>query len=450
MRPSPGDSATLFLPGTVIKGNDGNFWVVKKNRRGTQRWVKCLKCLPPNTPEKEKIQSVETILFNSKMAKSTKTIMKNKTQEVRTIETSLINKEEVFRMLALAEATGMPLLLQGKPGTAKTKTVIEYAKAWLNRDKTMTMQDFLNKVYILETDEGTKSSEVKGMPSFSKLFQDNVYELEAPITEAEIVVINEVDKASSAIRNSLLGVMNEKFLFNGKNKVPCKWKLFIATCNEIPKEEVGSPFWDRFILKMNVERISTGEMVKYYEKGGKNYKESFTIGVPSKDELSNIQVAASKLEKYLEVAYHLSSDRTLTFVPTLVQAVAFVWDVSVDKALVKVAEIMIGKSAASEVGNRLISPEMKSVLSKIDMMKSYHDTEGVSNAISELEIMITTYAAKGKLDEEQVQELEGVIQYTLDNHPAKTKAVEIESILEEALSEAFPMDDENVNPFEEK
>jgi MoxR-like ATPase len=370
MRPSPGDSATLFLPGTVIKGNDGNFWVVKKNRRGTQRWVKCL---PVDTPEKEKIQSVETILFNSKMAKSTKTIMKNKTQEVRTIETSLINKEEVFRMLALAEATGMPLLLQGKPGTAKTKTVIEYAKAWLNRDKTMTMQDFLNKVYILETDEGTKSSEVKGMPSFSKLFQDNVYELEAPITEAEIVVINEVDKASSAIRNSLLGVMNEKFLFNGKNKVPCKWKLFIATCNEIPKEEVGSPFWDRFILKMNVERISTGEMVKYYEKGGKNYKESFTIGVPSKDELSNIQVAASKLEKYLEVAYHLSSDRTLTFVPTLVQAVAFVWDVSVDKALVKVAEIMIGKSAASEVGNRLISPEMKSVLSKIDMMKSYHE-----------------------------------------------------------------------------
>lgn len=367
------------------------------------------------------------------MAKSTKSIMKNKTQEVRAIETSLINKEEVFRMLALAEATGMPLLLQGKPGTAKTKTVIEYAKAWLNRDKAMTMQDFLNKVYILETDEGTKSSEVKGMPSFSKLFQDNVYELEAPITEAEIVVINEVDKASSAIRNSLLGVMNEKFLFNGKNKVPCKWKLFIATCNEIPKEEVGSPFWDRFILKMNVERISTGEMVKYYDKGGKDYKENFTIGVPTKDELKGLTIPVSKLEKYLDVAYHLSSDRTLTFVPTLVQAVSFVWDISVDKALVKVAEIMIGKSAASEVGNKLISPEMKSILSKIDMMKSYHDTEGVDTAIQELEIMITTFAAKGKLDEGQVQELEGVIQYTLDNHPAKQKASEIESILEEAF-----------------
>lgn len=51
-----------------------------------------------------------------KMAKSTKTITKKTTQEVRQIETSLINKEEVFKMLALAEATGLPLLLVGEPG----------------------------------------------------------------------------------------------------------------------------------------------------------------------------------------------------------------------------------------------------------------------------------------------------------------------------------------------
>ena len=50
-----------------------------------------------------------------KMAK-TKSITKRTTQEVRNIETSLINKEEVFKMLALAEATGLPLLLVGEPG----------------------------------------------------------------------------------------------------------------------------------------------------------------------------------------------------------------------------------------------------------------------------------------------------------------------------------------------
>jgi len=45
-----------------------------------------------------------------------KSITKRTTQEVRKIETSLINKEEVFKMLALAEATGLPCLLIGEPG----------------------------------------------------------------------------------------------------------------------------------------------------------------------------------------------------------------------------------------------------------------------------------------------------------------------------------------------
>jgi hypothetical protein len=98
-----------------------------------------------------------------KMAKATKSITKKTTQEVRQIETSLINKEEVFKMLALAEATGLPLLLVGEPGVAKTKTIIDYAKAWLNKDGKMTEQDFMNKIYVLETDEGTKASEIKGI-----------------------------------------------------------------------------------------------------------------------------------------------------------------------------------------------------------------------------------------------------------------------------------------------
>lgn len=99
-----------------------------------------------------------------KIKMSTKKTTKNSTAEVRTITSSLINKEEIFRMLALSEATQLPLLLVGKPGTGKTKTVIEYSKAWLQKGgNTVTNQDFMNKLYILETDEGTKSSEVKGI-----------------------------------------------------------------------------------------------------------------------------------------------------------------------------------------------------------------------------------------------------------------------------------------------
>jgi len=376
-----------------------------------------------------------------------KSLTKKTTQEVRTIDTSLINKEEVFKMLALAEATGLPCLLVGQPGVAKTKTVIDYAKAWLNKDGKMTAKDFAEKIYILETDEGTKASEIKGMPDLGKLFTDNQYELSTPIADAEIVIINEVDKASSAIRNAMLGVMNEKFLFNGKHKVPCKWKLFVATCNEIPKEEKNSPFWDRFMLKHTVNRVSAGEMIKYYNKGGRDYRERFNIGIPNKQEINEVEIPVTKLERYMEVGYNHSSDRTLTFVPTLSKAVSYIWDISVDKALVKTAQIMIDQTAGSELQNKLMSPEVKAVMSKVEMLHSYQTNEQLELAIAEIEGLVNTYATRGIMDSGQVNEIEISMQYILQNHPARvdnTNNAELEDMMSEV--ESMPVMEAS-NPF---
>jgi MoxR-like ATPase len=447
LRPSPSQSATLYPVGTVQKGNDGNWWVIKADSRGVQRWTKGFvnqssQTVRPMRPP-DRVQTNTATDFNLSniqpislppMAK-TKTLTKKTTAEVRNIETSLINKEETFKMLALAEATGLPCLLIGQPGVAKTKTVLEYAKAWLNRDGKMTPQDFANKIYILETDEGTKASEIKGMPDLDKLFTENKYELNAPIADAEIIIINEVDKASSAIRNAMLGVMNEKFLFNGKHKVPCKWKLFIATCNEIPKDEKDSPFWDRFMLKQTVTRVSAGEMVKYYNKGARNYKEKFTLGIPNTSEIESLEVPVNKLEKYLEVGYQHSSDRTLTFVPKLTKAVSYIWDISIDKALVKTAQIMIGQAAGSELQNKLMSAEVKAVMSKVEMLQSYTTNEQLELAIAEIESLINTYTSRGIMDVTQVEEIELSMQYILANHPAR-KNQDSSAQFEEMMSNA--------------
>jgi MoxR-like ATPase len=305
----------------------------------------------------------------------------------------------------------------------------------------MTAEDFANKIYVLETDEGTKASEIKGIPDLGKLFTDNKYELSTPIADAEIVVINEVDKASSAIRNAMLGVMNEKFLFNGKHKIPCKWKLFVATCNEIPKEETGSPFWDRFMLKMTVNRVTAGELVKYYEKGARDYREKFTIGIPNKVEMADLEVPVKKMEKYLEVGYQSSSDRTLTFVPSLTRAVSYIWDISIDKALVKTAQIMIGQTAGSELQNKLMSPEVKAVMSKVEMLRSHSTNESLELAIAEIESLINAYTSRGIMDEGQVEEIEISMQYILESHPARKdyqSSEEFDAMLDQSVGDSTP------------
>ena len=443
-RPSPSVSATGYIDGSILEGNDGRFWMVQSNVSGVKRWVPTSLKVPSGQQTTAPVQTTkpetEQLLqnFKNKNMGKVKTITKRTTQEVRHIETSLINKEEVFKMLALAEATGLPLLLVGEPGVAKTKTIIEYAKAWLNRDGKMTPQDFASKMYILETDEGTKASEIKGMPDLDTLFTQNKYELNTPIADADIVIINEVDKASSAIRNAMLGVMNEKFLFNGKHKIPCKWKLFIATCNEIPKDEVDSPFWDRFMLKMTVNRVSPGEMSKYYSKGARTYRENFTIGIPNATEVESVEIPLNKLDKYLEVGYTASSDRTLTFVPRLAKAVSYIWDISVDKALVKTAQIMISQTAASELQNKLMSAEVKAVMSKVEMLHSRNTNEELELAVAEIESLVNTYASRGNMDQTQVEEVEISMAYILENHPAR-KNKQLSQEFDEILTEELPL-----------
>ncbi len=372
------------------------------------------------------------------MAKKTK----QTTQEMRTIETSLIGKEEVFKMLTLAEASNLPILLQGPPGVAKTKTVIDYAKAYLLKSGKATEQDFMSKIYILETDEGTKQSEIKGMPDFDKLFTQNKYELFAPIANAEVVIINEVDKASSGIRNAMLGVMAEKFLFSGKSKIKCNWKLFVGTCNEIPKDEIGSPFWDRFMLKMDVSRVGAGDMVKYFNQGDKTFTQKINVNIPSKAEISSVNLSIHKLEKYLDVAYSSSSDRTLTFVPNLTKAATFIWDCSVDKALIKVAEIMVNKNASNMLAQKLTSTEMKVVMNKIEFLKSHADKRALDLAVAEIEMLVQGYATKNLLDDEQIHEIETTLHYMINNHPVNN-GEGIEDILEELMD----VDTSNANPF---
>lgn len=169
LRPSPSVSATQYPESHGMLGNDGRTWKVQVTAAGIHRWVPSshkfgikdivkIAAAGYGAPDafigdEFKVESFgmsgnnpyyrltdgnrEITVYEGGllavtsapatvapspvpkikiMAKSIKSITKKTTTEVRTIETSLINKEEVFKMLALAESTGLPLLLVGDPG----------------------------------------------------------------------------------------------------------------------------------------------------------------------------------------------------------------------------------------------------------------------------------------------------------------------------------------------
>lgn len=336
----------------------------------------------------------------------------------RNFETSLAGKEEVFKLLSLAESLRLPILLIGPPGTGKTKIVTDYTKGMFDLKDQAQVKHFNEEgVFMLETDEGTKSSEIKGVVNLEKLVTENKYEIDSHITKADTIVINEVDKASSSLRNALLGIMNERILFNGKTKERCNWKVFVATCNEIPKDEISSPFWDRFALKITVNRLSAGELVKYYKNGDKHYSTKIKVNVPDQATIDAVVVAPDKLEKFINVAYKQCSDRTLSFVPLMTRAISLVYNTSVDKALIKACELLVDKSTAEKLSKELLSPEKRAILDKVDMITGMTSETQIEKAMEEIEKMVGNFASAGKFGHSDLQEIKPLVEAAMANHP---------------------------------
>lgn len=319
----------------------------------------------------------------------------------RVITTNLIKKLETFRVMALGEAINLPILLIGPPGVAKTAAVIDFAKARLGGS--IGNDD----LFLLETDEGTRSNAVKGNIDLAKLTTQNVFEMDSPVTRAEVVIINEIDKASASLRNSLLGIMNERVLFNGKEKIDCKWNNFIATCNEIPDDEVDSPFWDRFLITHQVNRLSQSDMLGYFAKGGKAHTQNHTLKMPEDSDISAISLSQDKIQKTLDLIHRKLSDRALTFLPQLVKNVMVIWGLGEDKGFIKATELLVDKATAKELSKSLVVKEVRELYDVIDGIGACVSIEGYNEQFDKLEQAYATAKATGKLspqDDVEIQE----------------------------------------------
>ena len=317
----------------------------------------------------------------------------------RTIKTNLLKKLETFKIMALGEAMNTPILLIGPPGVAKTAAVIDYAKAAGNGN----LND--DDLFLLETDEGTRSNAIKGNIDLEELTLNQKYRVDSPITSAKFVVINEMDKASASLRNSLLGIMNEKILFNGTEKVPCDWQAFIATCNKIPEDEIGSPFWDRFLVTFHVGRLRQSDILDYYAKGGKAHSQNHNMNLPEQKDIDAITLDPIKLKKVIDLVYGNLSDRSLSFLPTVIKNIMVVWKFNEDRAIVKAVELLVDKTAAKTISKSLVSKELRAIYDAIDGIGQCVSMDSYSNQFDKVEKLCKQQFDGGKLTQDDIDDI---------------------------------------------
>ena len=196
---------------------------------------------------------------------------------------SLIERETLVEMIALAAVAGEHLLVIGPPGTAKSEAVRRISKATGGKYFEYLLGRF------------TEPSEIFGPIDLRKL-KEGVVETETRemLPEAEIAFLDEIFQGSTAILNTLLGLLNERIFIRGHTRIKCPLRVCVGASNALPQDESLAAFADRFLVRVFVEPIADPLLENLLDGGWQlqDYKVAHPAGLKDIDTLAEAALKA--------------------------------------------------------------------------------------------------------------------------------------------------------------
>lgn len=238
----------------------------------------------------------------------------------------LVEREALAQMVALAAVAAEHVLVIGPPGTAKSEAVRRIAGAVNGRSFEYLLGRF------------TEPSEIFGPIDLRRLKEGVVEtETEGMLPEAEFAFLDEIFRASTAILNTLLGILNERIFRRGHSIVPCPLRVCVGASNSLPEDDSLAAFADRFLVRVFVDPVPDPRLEELLEGGWGLESGLARVRNPVVAEISDLEAVAaaarvcdlSRVRPHLAHAIRLLrgagislSDRRLVKVQRLVAAAA--------------------------------------------------------------------------------------------------------------------------------
>jgi MoxR-like ATPase len=192
---------------------------------------------------------------------------RNTIDKVNSIQDALSGRfykmDDAIECLMIAAMSGEAMVMMGPPGTAKSRLMRAFCNLLgLISDETLNGDGDDKKSteayfeYLLT--QFTEPSELFGFYDLSKLDKEGLVLMQDNMMQkAEVVFLDEVFNASSAILNSLLTFMNERKFHNRGKVISTPLRLLVSATNHPPQEATLGAVYDRFLLRCRVSNVAS-------------------------------------------------------------------------------------------------------------------------------------------------------------------------------------------------
>lgn len=168
------------------------------------------------------------------------------------IADSLIERDDEADVLVRCLVAHENPLFVGPPGCAKSM-MFRSLKNCIHLDDTTYFETLLGKY--------TEPSELFGPIRVSGLKEDRYCrKVDGYLPTARLSMIDEIWKASTAILNTLLTILNEREFDNDGTRVKCPLMMAGAASNEWPSAEELGALFDRFLVRRVIRPVSRSRL----------------------------------------------------------------------------------------------------------------------------------------------------------------------------------------------